>query len=428
MSDPVSNVAVEDVLSSIRRLVSEDNRFETRPAHVVRPSAQVERLILTPAQRVEPLEQDTPIADVSEGDGAPESAADPQSPWADPNTTLHDAARLADDLPDVEADTGGAERAIEGAHATDDHGSGGAEASQDGWQTSEEDHIEEAEMAEMIDPDVVEADVLAFITAEESEPRAEGDAQADDATFFAQEEVDLTPEPEFAPETETETEPESETEPYFSSDVPDHVDSYEAEFPAEADRDTTFEDALDEELASVFQAEEQADTPPEFSSVREPAEAEFVEESHQESESSKQDPQTATDEVHLEDTPSTDPADNDLSAKIRAVEEAVIRNAAGDWEEDFSHPQQPEPQTMAWQDLEEDRPVRRPFAPDALSEAEETALSDDEAVLDEEALREMVADIVRQELQGVLGERITRNVRKLVRREIQRALSAQELE
>ena len=48
--------------------------------------------------------------------------------------------------------------------------------------------------------------------------------------------------------------------------------------------------------------------------------------------------------------------------------------------------------------------------------------------MDEESLRELVADIVRQELQGALGERITRNVRKLVRREIHRALTAQELE
>jgi hypothetical protein len=34
-----------------------------------------------------------------------------------------------------------------------------------------------------------------------------------------------------------------------------------------------------------------------------------------------------------------------------------------------------------------------------------------------------VRDIVRQELQGSLGERVTRNVRKLVRREIQRSIS-----
>lgn len=57
------------------------------------------------------------------------------------------------------------------------------------------------------------------------------------------------------------------------------------------------------------------------------------------------------------------------------------------------------------------------------------ALVDDDAVvLDEAMLRDMVADIVRQELQGALGERITRNVRKLVRREIHRALAAHELD
>nr|WP_249200503.1 hypothetical protein [Thetidibacter halocola] len=48
--------------------------------------------------------------------------------------------------------------------------------------------------------------------------------------------------------------------------------------------------------------------------------------------------------------------------------------------------------------------------------------------IDEEALREMVADIVRQELQGALGERITRNVRKLVRREIHRVLVSKDFD
>ena len=53
---------------------------------------------------------------------------------------------------------------------------------------------------------------------------------------------------------------------------------------------------------------------------------------------------------------------------------------------------------------------------------------DADAILDEDALRDLVTEIVRQELQGALGERITRNVRKLVRREIHRALASQELE
>ncbi|QYX56761.1 hypothetical protein K1T73_17280 [Roseovarius sp. SCSIO 43702] len=51
-----------------------------------------------------------------------------------------------------------------------------------------------------------------------------------------------------------------------------------------------------------------------------------------------------------------------------------------------------------------------------------------EDILDEETLRELVAEIVREELQGTLGEKITRNVRKLVRREIHRALAIQDLE
>jgi len=39
-------------------------------------------------------------------------------------------------------------------------------------------------------------------------------------------------------------------------------------------------------------------------------------------------------------------------------------------------------------------------------------------ILDEEALRGVVNDIVREELQGELGDRISRNLRKLIRQEI----------
>ena len=63
------------------------------------------------------------------------------------------------------------------------------------------------------------------------------------------------------------------------------------------------------------------------------------------------------------------------------------------------------------------------------SEAKPIGLGDiDETVLDEETLRELVSDIVRKELTGELGERITRNVRKLVRREIHRALATREFD
>ncbi|TAG26869.1 MAG: hypothetical protein EAZ40_04275, partial [Rhodobacterales bacterium] len=49
-------------------------------------------------------------------------------------------------------------------------------------------------------------------------------------------------------------------------------------------------------------------------------------------------------------------------------------------------------------------------------------------VLDEAALNEIVRALIREELQGVLGERITQNVRKLVRAEINRALTARSLD
>ena len=49
------------------------------------------------------------------------------------------------------------------------------------------------------------------------------------------------------------------------------------------------------------------------------------------------------------------------------------------------------------------------------------------AAIDQDALRALVVDIVHDELSGALGERITRNVRKLVRREINRVLTSREM-
>ena len=55
-------------------------------------------------------------------------------------------------------------------------------------------------------------------------------------------------------------------------------------------------------------------------------------------------------------------------------------------------------------------------------------LARDSVAFDEEVLRTLVRDMIREELQGGLGERITRNVRKLVRAEIARALATQDLD
>ena len=119
---------------------------------------------------------------------------------------------------------------------------------------------------------------------------------------------------------------------------------------------------------------------------------------------------------------------------VKAIEDAALVSADA---VDNSSPEEG-PATRAEEQSEDDIPenfaaddnpqdvdsAQRP-GPEAPDNAEVLGASDD--FLDEDALRDLVADIVRQELQGALGERITRNVRKLVRREIHRAMASQEL-
>jgi len=46
------------------------------------------------------------------------------------------------------------------------------------------------------------------------------------------------------------------------------------------------------------------------------------------------------------------------------------------------------------------------------------------AGLDAATLRELIRDVLREELQGEIGERVTRNLRKMIRTEVSRALTA----
>lgn len=64
-----------------------------------------------------------------------------------------------------------------------------------------------------------------------------------------------------------------------------------------------------------------------------------------------------------------------------------------------------------------------------IGDAELTAaVGDGGDVIDINALRDAIVEIIREELQGQLGERITRSVRKLVRREISRAMESRDSE
>lgn len=97
--------------------------------------------------------------------------------------------------------------------------------------------------------------------------------------------------------------------------------------------------------------------------------------------------------------------------------EAAVAESGEDWEPDGT---EIEHQDVAPENIE---------TTDTARESDEgDAGEGDEAVLDEESLRDLVVEIVRQELQGTMGQRITRNVRKLVRQEINRALASRDLD
>lgn len=90
-----------------------------------------------------------------------------------------------------------------------------------------------------------------------------------------------------------------------------------------------------------------------------------------------------------------------------------------------------------WEDVDPragaDRPAAAGTDPDDFDRTDEAAgeaedETEGEAVIDEDMLRELVARMVREELQGTVGERITHNVRRMVRREIARALALKNFE
>ncbi len=86
-------------------------------------------------------------------------------------------------------------------------------------------------------------------------------------------------------------------------------------------------------------------------------------------------------------------------------------------------------EALAFEDSLENtaEPAVEAFEP-APADPQDQRADEDAFILDEDALRDLVRDLVREELQGVLGERITRNVRKLVRTEINRVLATQDFE
>jgi len=211
-----------------------------------------------------------------------------------------------------------------------------------------------------------------------------------------------------------------------------------AEAPeAVVESEDTSEPEAEPEIELAHEAEDAHEAEEHHAEVSEETQPEAVsEESAERAAETEQTPEQSADE-HV-----NAPEGESLKDRIEQLE-AAVSSQDDEWEEENDE----SVETLQWEDhgtdgtSDENMSAPEAFAEhhhdfdaadeaDKITEAEDEYdfLAGDETLLDEDTLREMVADIVRQELQGALGERITRNVRKLVRREIHRALMAQEFE
>jgi len=332
MSEPLTSHEIEDVLSSIRRLVSEDLRPATRSVGPAMPPGSG-KLVLTQALRVVPggddLAAPAAFADLAPQDGG--IAACDDAPGA--------VAMAADEM-----------------------------------------------LVSLPDEFIAGEDEVIWATAGSLEPLGLDTMSAND------------PAPPVAAEPEAfrrghwtvETVPRAD---WIQSDE-DWVDEAPVPFAAHR-RATLTEDPLARAWADRAEAEVRAEIAALDASPGD------------------DDPATGyaagyvVDGLAVPDPMAAGPASDDTAAMAWAEPEQVLAAAA-------------EPADAA--------PARE-AAPEAAPAARAPGLFDgEESLIDEEVLRDIVREIIREELAGTLGERITRNVRKLVRVEINRALTAREFE
>jgi hypothetical protein len=355
MSERLSSVEIEDVLSSIRRLVSDDLRPGAKPAEAAAPAAAdtpaatpaatpvagagVGKLVLTPAHRI------APEAEAEAGsDSAPSSRATAfqsiRSLRQDEATSMPASAFDAEEDMDLPPAAQGGKHDWFDFAAPED----GAPAP----AASDAAMAEERAAPEMTGEDAAEVDWAAPGAPDDVLP---GETGRDEGSVLGM--------------------PEAE----------------DAEAQAERAGPDLAEDWLIEDATAADPSEEAEMPHPETPSDR----AEAAQAAALEPESVE----AALDEAALSDD--TLPEDEPGAEDWADAAEAEIRREL-----------EQEAETSAFARFDEVDHDERPF--------------------DEEMLRDLVRDIIREELQGALGERITRNVRKLVRAEIARALAVRDFE
>lgn len=343
MNEPEPHIEIEDVLTSIRRLVSQDAgtaRGSVMPHRAAPPAVELSPqpepdvaadeapcLVLTPALRVEPAEAEADVPVVPEADG----------------DIGEELSRLENSIAEMEAAVAG--------HETDF----GAE------RTAEDVSGSDAE------------DLSALVSAEvpPAEPR-------DDV-----EEIEA---------------------PFAEDVVPEELEALRLDLGAQESA------GYEDEAAELHEELEAAEEATLAANLDEAVEAE-----------DEGDPDLH-DDAWTEDQGAMDWTEAALNL-ASTVGQGPRRLHLSDAIEDD---RKPEILRSSYQTLRDE------YARDEDLPGIEAALDDepimDPGLIDEEALRDLVAQLIREELRGVLGERITRNVRKLVRREIQRALMGEDYE
>lgn len=318
MSDPVTNVEIEDVLSSIRRLVSNDSKPDN-PAPDPAP-AEPDKLVLAPSFRVDNA------APATEETAADEAAADEAS--------APEMSAAPDAEPHAEDEDWGAVDAGTDAPAMPDDGDQHWDA-----QDTDDEAVED-------------------VSAEDHAGQATG-SDSDAETDIGE------ADPDAPPQDDTLKSRVAELEQVVAA----RDDQWEP--------DGTSDDAYAGSAVSALPWEDYS-----------------------------------PDEAPGADAVAPDAPASPVPPVEKPAAKAAVTPPKDDIPDNF----------VAEEETDDGSPASEPPARD------EDVLSANDDFLDEDALRDLVADIVRQELQGALGERITRNVRKLVRREIHRALASQDLE
>ena len=370
MSDSASKKDVEDVLSSVRRLVSSELPRKSRPDLPAGPGA----LVLTNDQRVNTVVEREHTAKsledrIAELEAAVSSRLDDFEPDGSEDQAQHRPDRIVFTRPP---------------------------------SSSEE---------ETARGDALRLSQLSLIVSDDTEPEAEEAAEAISAPSFrhASSEVEAQAAEEESSSQVAETEAEVEAGP---------------EAPTAEVRRFPDPDAM----ADQFEARmDGVPSPPRgegtgFSdspAVYEPAEEGIEATAHDEGDEAADDGENKVlaKIPHIENaTVKTDadlPVVDEVIEDVAEVEVLDADDEVGEGEEIGAAP-----------DAEEPTPE-----PEAVTQAPATVTEDAIlGVIDEDVLRPIVAELIRIELQGDLGERITRNVRKLVRREILRALNSKDLE